>query len=328
MGVAARTRTPRGLAALLTGRSSQVGPAALHTMAAMTPTEQLRSRLLGTRPTDRVWGWVAPLVVAAVGGFLRFWRLGDPHQLVFDETYYVKQAYSMLQHGFEERVPQSIKFPDNMFTNGTPNVFGTDADFVVHPPVGKWVIAAGEQLFGPADVRIDADGHDRRDPARLRGPSLRALPHRPARPHRHVLGVRGLLRPAGRPRPLARDPRPQGRRAAGGGRTAYGPGAEVGPLAGAAPVAVRGRRLPGALGRHEVVRCLLPGRVRADDGAVGHGRPPGGRHPPVVARGGPRGRPVCRPGHGGPDPGRLRLDVGRVVPFQGRVGPAVGGNAH
>jgi len=119
-------------------------------MAAMTPTEQLRSRLLGTRPTDRVWGWVAPLVVAAVGGFLRFWRLGDPHQLVFDETYYVKQAYSMLQHGFEERVPQSIKFPDNMFTNGTPNVFGTDADFVVHPPVGKWVIAAGEQLFGPA----------------------------------------------------------------------------------------------------------------------------------------------------------------------------------
>ena len=117
-------------------------------MTAMTPTEQLRSRLLGTRPADRLWGWLAPLIVAAVGGFLRFWKLGDPHQLVFDETYYVKQAYSMIQHGFEERVPDNIKYPDAMFTNGTPNVFGTTADFVVHPPVGKWVIAVGEQLFG------------------------------------------------------------------------------------------------------------------------------------------------------------------------------------
>jgi len=117
-------------------------------MTAMTPTEQLRSRLLGTRPTDRLWGWLAPLIVAAVGGFLRFWKLGSPHQLVFDETYYVKQAYSMIQHGFEERVPDNIKYPDAMFTNGTPNVFGTTADFVVHPPVGKWVIAVGEQLFG------------------------------------------------------------------------------------------------------------------------------------------------------------------------------------
>lgn len=117
-------------------------------MTAMTPTEQLRSRLLGTRPTDRLWGWLAPLIVAAVGGFLRFWKLGDPHQLVFDETYYVKQAYSMIRHGFEERVPDNIKYPDAMFTNGTPDVFGTTADFVVHPPVGKWVIAVGEQLFG------------------------------------------------------------------------------------------------------------------------------------------------------------------------------------
>jgi len=42
-------------------------------MSAMTPTEQLRSRLLGYRPTDVLWGWLGPLIVAAVGGFLRFW---------------------------------------------------------------------------------------------------------------------------------------------------------------------------------------------------------------------------------------------------------------
>ncbi len=120
----------------------------LHTMTAMSPTEQVRARLLGHRPTDVLWGWLAPMLVAAVGGFLRFWQLGRPHQLVFDETYYVKQAWSLLQYGQERRVPDSIKKPDVMFTNGTPGVFGDAPDLVVHPPVGKWVIAVGEQLFG------------------------------------------------------------------------------------------------------------------------------------------------------------------------------------
>jgi len=121
---------------------------ALHTMFAMTPTEQLRSRLLGYRPSDVLWGWLGPLIVAAVGGFLRFWQLGRPHQLVFDETYYVKQGISMFKYGQERRVAASIKSPDALFTNGTPNVFGTEGDLVVHPPVGKWIIGFGEHLFG------------------------------------------------------------------------------------------------------------------------------------------------------------------------------------
>jgi dolichyl-phosphate-mannose--protein O-mannosyl transferase len=114
----------------------------------MTPTEQLRSQLLGYRPTDVMWGWLAPLIVAAVGGFLRFWQLGEPHKLIFDETYYVKQGYSYLLYGYERSHPTSIKSPDVLFTHGTPNVFGTDAELVVHPPVGKWIIAAGEHIFG------------------------------------------------------------------------------------------------------------------------------------------------------------------------------------
>jgi dolichyl-phosphate-mannose-protein mannosyltransferase len=114
----------------------------------MTPTEQLRSRLLGYRPTDVLWGWLGPLIVAAVGGFLRFWHLDQPHELVFDETYYVKQGVSMIQYGYERRVASSIKSPDALFTRGTPNVFGTEGDLVVHPPVGKWIIGLGEHLFG------------------------------------------------------------------------------------------------------------------------------------------------------------------------------------
>lgn len=127
---------------------SGTGPAP--TMARMTRTDTLRSRLLGFRPTDVFWGWFGPLAVAAVGGLIRFWSLGRPHQLIFDETYYVKQGVSMLRYGVEMRVPDSLKKPDELFTAGTPNVFGTEGDLVVHPPVGKWVIAVGEQLFGQA----------------------------------------------------------------------------------------------------------------------------------------------------------------------------------
>ena len=118
-------------------------------MFAMTSTEQLRSRLLGYRPTDVLWGWLGPLIIAAIGGFVRFWQLGRPDKLVFDETYYVKQGVSMLRYGQERRVAASIKTPDALFTNGNPNVFGPEGDLVVHPPVGKWVIGLGEWIVGP-----------------------------------------------------------------------------------------------------------------------------------------------------------------------------------
>jgi dolichyl-phosphate-mannose-protein mannosyltransferase len=110
--------------------------------------DRLRRRLLGVRPTDRLWGWLGPLVIAAIGGFLRFWQLGRPHQLVFDETYYVKEGYSIWKYGIERANQPTLKNPDALFTNGTPDVFGTVGDSVVHPPVGKWMIGFGEWLFG------------------------------------------------------------------------------------------------------------------------------------------------------------------------------------
>ena len=117
------------------------------------PVAALRRRLLGVwdepEHRGRLYGWVGPLVITAVGGLLRFWHLGLPHQLVFDETYYVKQGSSFLDYGYERSVAPSISTKaDELFTHGTPDVWGTAADFVVHPPVGKWMIAAGEHLFG------------------------------------------------------------------------------------------------------------------------------------------------------------------------------------
>ena len=115
----------------------------------MDRREQLRARLLGFRPSDVLWGWLGPLVIAVLGGFIRFWQLGRPHQLVFDETYYVKQGVSMLDHGVEMQWKGDGEEVDPSFTSGTTAVFKTDqGDMVVHPPVGKWIIAFGEWIFG------------------------------------------------------------------------------------------------------------------------------------------------------------------------------------
>jgi dolichyl-phosphate-mannose--protein O-mannosyl transferase len=81
-----------------------------------------------------------------VGGLLRFIRLEVPHKLVFDETYYVKDAYSYLISGYERSWPDKA---NDSFNAGNPDVLLNTPEYVVHPPVGKWMIAAGMWLFGP-----------------------------------------------------------------------------------------------------------------------------------------------------------------------------------
>ncbi|WP_226345596.1 dolichyl-phosphate-mannose--protein mannosyltransferase [Agilicoccus flavus] len=120
----------------------------------MTETDRLRARLLGPRPTDRLAGWIVPILIAAWAGVVRFWNLGFPGTLVFDETYYVKQAWSLVEFGHENKVLEKYAAKgatpgvDDVWAAGTSAVFDQAADFVVHPPVGKWVIASGELLFG------------------------------------------------------------------------------------------------------------------------------------------------------------------------------------
>ena len=59
------------------------------------------ARLVSPMPDDRLWGWLGPLLVTAFGTFLRFNRLRVPRALIFDETYYAKDAWSILNHGVE-----------------------------------------------------------------------------------------------------------------------------------------------------------------------------------------------------------------------------------
>lgn len=121
----------------------------------MQRMESLRARLLGPAAADhglqRRIALIGILLVTLVGGALRFWRLGYPTRLVFDETYYVKQAWSLVRFGHEREIRSGLEEPDNLFTNGTPDVWGNEPDLVVHPPMGKWMIALGELVTGPED---------------------------------------------------------------------------------------------------------------------------------------------------------------------------------
>ncbi|WP_230685257.1 dolichyl-phosphate-mannose--protein mannosyltransferase [Cellulomonas sp. JZ18] len=100
---------------------------------------------LDATPRDRLHGWLWALAVTALGGVLRFWDLARPHALVFDETYYVKQAFSLLARGYEAAWGDD---PNPGFEAGDTSMLGTDPEYVVHPLVGKWMIALGMQLGG------------------------------------------------------------------------------------------------------------------------------------------------------------------------------------
>lgn len=82
-------------------------------------------------PGDRVRALIVTVVLTAIGAVLRIQNLGVPTDRgtpVFDEKHYVPQAWQMLRNGGYE---------DNQ-----------GYELVVHPPLGKQIIAAGEWLFG------------------------------------------------------------------------------------------------------------------------------------------------------------------------------------
>src|SRR5213078_4273783 len=111
----------------------------------------LRARLAAPMPDDRPWGWLGPLLVTAFGAFLRFDRLRVPRALIFDETYYAKDAWSILNHGVElNLVPNANAIIQAGHTNIFAPCGGTAScgEYVVQPEVGKLLIAVGEWLFG------------------------------------------------------------------------------------------------------------------------------------------------------------------------------------
>lgn len=74
---------------------------------------------------------LAPVLIAIASFILRILNLSTPKGFVFDEVYYVDGARDFLKYGVE--------------------VSGADPEFIVHPPVGKWLIASGIKLFGDSE---------------------------------------------------------------------------------------------------------------------------------------------------------------------------------
>ncbi|MCB7136991.1 phospholipid carrier-dependent glycosyltransferase [Cellulosimicrobium marinum] len=107
-----------------------------------------RRLALGATAHDRLWAWLGVTIVAVVAAVLRLWHVGRPDTLVFDETYYVKQAWTLLQVGYEADWPEE---PNPAFEAGDVDSYLPTADYVVHPPLGKWMIAAGMKVMGGAD---------------------------------------------------------------------------------------------------------------------------------------------------------------------------------
>ncbi|MGB5110865.1 MAG: phospholipid carrier-dependent glycosyltransferase [Mycobacterium sp.] len=82
-------------------------------------------------PVDRLQGWVMTAIIGALAALTRFLNLGSPTDAgtpIFDEKHYAPQAWQMLGNGGIEDNPG----------------YG----LVVHPPLGKGLIAIGEALFG------------------------------------------------------------------------------------------------------------------------------------------------------------------------------------
>jgi len=106
----------------------------------------------------RARGWIVTGVVGVIAALLRLIGLNHPKTLMFDEIYYVKDAYSLWHLGYEATWNDkavSIGSTDPTVTTDTAFAMGdfsrlTDtASYVVHPQLGKWLIGAGMEIFGP-----------------------------------------------------------------------------------------------------------------------------------------------------------------------------------
>lgn len=92
--------------------------------------------------------WAGALLLAVAAFLVRLVRLDEPRSFAFDETYYAKHGWSLLQHGY---VKQAAEGADAAILGGTTSgeaVWTQSPEMIAHPEVGKWLIAAGEWAVG------------------------------------------------------------------------------------------------------------------------------------------------------------------------------------
>ncbi len=82
-------------------------------------------------PGDDRLAWLLTAVLGVATFVTRLWDISYPRDLLFDEAYYPPEAQEMLTWGHE---------------------YNRGYTFIVHPPLGKWLIALGIEAFGDDSV--------------------------------------------------------------------------------------------------------------------------------------------------------------------------------
>jgi dolichyl-phosphate-mannose--protein O-mannosyl transferase len=113
-----------------TATAPQQNPEAPAVTPAAGVPDIVRRRLASLEDWLNPYSWLVTFVITGVAAITRLYGLAGIKGYIFDEVYYPTDAADMLQHGVEWD-------PEH----GGPA-------YVVHPPLGKWLIALGEKAFG------------------------------------------------------------------------------------------------------------------------------------------------------------------------------------
>ncbi len=124
------------------------------TSAVPSTLDRLRDGMRGS------WlvSWGVTLAIGLLAFVIRLIGVERPNEVIFDETYYAKDAWSLLQFGYEGQWEGDGKVINPAIVAGNLDALSESGAFIVHPPVGKWLIALGEAAFGmnPFGWRIAA----------------------------------------------------------------------------------------------------------------------------------------------------------------------------
>ncbi len=94
---------------------------------------------------DEARSWLVTAALVVLGFVIRIVDIGRPAHIEFDETYYAKDAWTLLHLGYEGTWGSDA---NDQIAAGNVDGWSDVGSFIVHPQLGKWLIAAGEKLFG------------------------------------------------------------------------------------------------------------------------------------------------------------------------------------